>query len=51
MEKKQKKAPSDINQLAKFIVDQTTTDVHSMNTPKEKNIAAKLLNKNTKHYK
>ncbi|MDA8388115.1 MAG: hypothetical protein M0Z58_05560 [Nitrospiraceae bacterium] len=35
MEKKKKKQPTDINQLAKFIVDQATTDVHGMNTPKE----------------
>lgn len=50
MEKKKKKAPSDINQLAKFIVEQATkTDVQPMNVPneeippKEKNPAAVAL--------
>ncbi len=45
MEKKRKKTPTDINQLAKFIVDQTTESilVQPMNTPKEKNPAAVAL--------
>jgi hypothetical protein len=39
MEKKQKKTPSDINQLAKFIVDQATEELPA----KEKNPAAVAL--------
>jgi hypothetical protein len=48
MEKK-KKTPADVNQLGKFIVDQATASVESLNTPlnetlpKEKNPAAVAL--------
>jgi|WetSurMetagenome_2_1015567.scaffolds.fasta_scaffold01227_3 hypothetical protein len=42
MEKK-KKIPTDINQLAKFIVDQTSPIVESLDAPKEKNPAAVAL--------
>ncbi|MCL5022443.1 MAG: hypothetical protein M1497_03590 [Nitrospirae bacterium] len=38
MEKKRKKTPSDVSQLAKFIVDQTTGE-----PAKEKNLAAVAL--------
>lgn len=46
MEKKKKKVPADISQLAKYIVDQTTETVQlqAMNMPnKEKNPAAVAL--------
>lgn len=45
MEKKRKKPPTDISQLAKFIVDQTTsTSVQNLDTTsKEKNPAAVAL--------
>jgi len=44
MEKKQKKIPADINQLAKFIVDQATADRPTGGqSEKEKNPAAVAL--------
>ncbi len=47
MDKKKKKTPTDINQLAKFIVDQTNAqsmnDTNADDLPKEKNPAAVAL--------
>jgi len=47
MEKKKKKAPTDINQLAKYICDITTTEepttIECIEAPKEKNPAAVAL--------
>jgi len=52
MDKKRKKPPTDVSQLAKFIVDQATcetttgdplTTIQRLNAPKEKNPAAVAL--------
>jgi len=44
MEKKKKKPPTDISQLAKFIVDQTTMDVQPLNTMDKENLPAREKN-------